>query len=200
MIHILCLLKNIRTCFPISNSLLKHEIIKGQGWLKRKKNLFKTVTEKYTLLVHLKRNSPFQAKSSGHFWSRIFFNFVPFLLIIWWYADAKLGDKNLNLSFLKIFRISFVLFCFIFVFVFFYFILFYLFILLLLFFFFSFILFHFILSCFILLLVFLSFVFFYFFYFILCFFIVVFFYSIFVENCNTGFKCIWFRCFHSIFF
>ena len=152
MIHILCLLKNIRTCFPISKSLLKHEIIKGQGWLKRKENLFKTVTEKYTLLVHLKRNSPFQAKSSGHFWSRIFFSFVPFLLIIWWCADAKLGGKNLNLSFLKIFRICFALFCFIFVFVFFYFILFYLFILLLLFFFFSFLLFHFILSCFILLL------------------------------------------------
>ena len=58
------------------------EVLKDQGWLKRKENLFKTVTEKYTLLVHLNRNSPFQAKSSGHFWSRTFFNFVPFLLII----------------------------------------------------------------------------------------------------------------------
>ena len=110
--------------------------------------------------MHLNRNSPFQAKSSGHFWSRIFFNFVPFLLIIWWYADAKLGDKNLNLSFLKIFRISFVLFCFIFVFVFFYFILFYL------------ILFC---CCFSVTCLFL-----FFFYFILCFFIVVFFLFLFL--------------------
>ena len=141
--------------------------------------------------MHLNRNSPFQAKSSGHFWSRIFFNFVPFLLIIWWYADAKLGDKNLNLSFLKIFRISFVLFCFIFVFVFFYFILFYLFILLLLLFFFSFISFYFILSYFILLLFFCHLSLFIFFLFHFMFFYCCFFFiSIFVENCNTGFKCI----------
>ena len=86
---------------------------------------------------------------------------------------CKIRRQKLNLSFLKIFRICFALFCFIFVFVFFYFILFIYFAVVVLFLFFYFISFYFILFYFAV--VFLSFVFFYFFYFILCFFIVVFF-------------------------
>ena len=159
------------------------------------------MTEKYTLLVHLRRNLPFKTKSSGNFWSWTFFNFRPFLLIIWWCADANLGGKNLNLIFLKMFRICFVLFYFCFS-SFLYFILFHLFILLFLsLFFFLFNFFFFILSYFILLLFFchLSFfnlILFYFLFSYCC----SFFISTFLENCNTGFKCIWFRRFHFIFF
>ena len=161
------------------------------------------MTEKYTLLVHLRRNLPFKTKSSGNFWSWTFFNFRPFLLIIWWCADANLGGKNLNLIFLKMFRICFVLFCFIFVFrlffISFYFI--YLFCCFCHCFFFYLIFFFFILSYFILLLFFchLSFfnlILFYFLFSYCC----SFFISTFLENCNTGFKCIWFRRFHFIFF
>ena len=159
------------------------------------------MTEKYTLLVHLRRNLPFKAKWSGNFWSWTFFNFRPFLLIIWWCADANLGGKNLNLIFLKMFRICFVLFCFIFVFRLFFISFYFIFLFCCFCHFFSFnLIFFFILSYFILLLFFchLSFfnlILFYFLFSYCC----SFFISTFLENCNTGFKCIWFRRFHFIF-